>query len=121
METETTLKVYYLVHLRPNNIDIEKEEFFGPFDTNEDAEKYCDDRYVGCGEWRDLPELVKFVKISVYPYPLAYEGFSDGKERIAYGFRYGDIYYGPFRSRYGMLKAVIEGGNAERVIEIIFV
>ena len=109
---------YYLVHTIPNKIEIETEDFYGPFDSKESAEQYCDKRYLCCGRWRDEPKLVKIVVMNTCPFPLVYEGFhSDptNKVNLANGFMYGGIYYGPFKNQYSLMKAVIESGDAENM------
>jgi hypothetical protein len=98
---------YYLVH----HTDRESpDEFFGPFESKEMAQKCCDRR----GMRRDAT----IVTMDTHPYPLKYEGYRQGdlNTKVANGFIYNGIYKGPFRSQYSLMKAVVENGDAEHMV-----
>lgn len=115
MEEYKTQTSYFIIHITPNKIEFEKEEFFGPFQTRENAISFFLNRYVGT-KIEDESTKTFIKQMSIYPYDKKYQGvLKESNHCVSQGFYYGDIYYGPFKTRYDMLSCLVHK-EAEHMI-----
>ena len=96
---------YWIVHCVCDRIHNETEKFYGPFSSKDDVAQFLDNRYAGCGQWRDMPKIYKIIQLNS-TFTKEFE-LSSGH----YGYCYNGEYFGPFIDQSTLFKVIVDQQN----------
>ena len=96
---------WWVAHLVQDNVYNESEEFYGPFESDEQLEALLDKRRICGGKWRNMPNIVKIMQLDS-SHTKDYKRLDD-----SCGYIYENVYYGPFTNQHVMFKAIVEVDN----------
>lgn len=121
---------YFVIHLKPDYPPhiIEREEYYGCYDTEQQAEGALNMSRYALDDWKKYPNEFSIERVQLSPFPAKYNialKYFDGPHLadVTYAFTYDDMLYGPFKEQWSLMEAVIHNkdkdmGNKLTIVEI---